>query len=118
MKGVKTMYLYVELWKPREAWIALSIQERSSYMSQLGPAIGELTKAGVELIGWSLNDSETPYGADYRYIAVWRMPNRDAVKQFEQVVEQSGWHRYFEQVNARGELVSPDPVIANMIRLE
>ena len=112
------MYLYVELWKPREAWMALSIQERSSYMSQLGPAMGDLMKAGVELIGWSLNDSETPYGADYRYIAVWKMPSQDAVRQFEQVVEQTGWHRYFEQVNARGKLVSPDPVIANMIKLE
>jgi hypothetical protein len=112
------MYLYVELWKPREAWMALPIQERSSYMSQLGPALGELTKAGVELIGWSLNDSETPYGADYRYLAVWRMPNQETVKQFEKVVEQSGWHRYFEQVNARGELVSPDLVIANMIGLK
>jgi haloalkane dehalogenase len=112
----KTMYLYVELWKPREAWKALPVQERSNYMSQLGPAIGELTKIGVELIGWSLNDSETSHRADYHYIAVWKMPSQDAVRQFEHVVEQSGWYRYFEQVNARGELVAPDPVIANMIK--
>ncbi len=83
------MHLYVELWKPREAWMALSTQERSSYLRQLGPAIGELLKAGVELIGQSLNDSETPHRADYRYIAVWKMSNEDAVKQFEQVVEQN-----------------------------
>ncbi len=112
------MHLYVELWKPRETCMALSVQERSNYMNQLGSAIGELAKSGVELIGWSFNDSETPFRADYRYVAVWKIPSQAAVKQFEQVVEQSGWHRYFEQVNARGELVSPGPVIADMISSE
>lgn len=111
------MYLYVELWKVKPQWLALSQQERGEYMSKLGPAIEGLAKAGVEIVGWGLNDSETPYRGDYAYLAVWKMPNKELVHQFEETVEQAGWHEYFEQINLRGELLTPEAVIGDMINL-
>ena len=111
------MYLYIELWKARPAWMELSQEARGEYMSQLGPAIEDLAKAGVEIVGWGLNDAETPYRGDYSYLAVWKMPDKGLVRQFEETVEQAGWHKYFEQINVRGELLSPEAVIGSMIKL-
>ncbi|MGQ9721554.1 MAG: DUF6616 family protein [Candidatus Jordarchaeum sp.] len=71
-------YIYVELWKAKPAWLALSKKEREEYMSQLEPAIEEMAKAGIEIIGWALNDSDTPHRCDYSYIAFWKMPNKGA----------------------------------------
>ena len=36
------MYLYVELWKAKPEWLALSQQERGEYMANVGPAIDYL----------------------------------------------------------------------------
>jgi hypothetical protein len=111
------MYLYIELWKVKPEWLGLSEKERGDYMSQLGPAIEGLAKAGVEVVGWGLSDAETPYRGDYRYLAVWKMPNKDLVQQFEETVEQAGWQKYFEQINIRGELLTPEAAIGDMINL-
>lgn len=111
------MYLYVELWKAKPTWMALPQQQRGEYMAQLGPAIAGVLGAGVELVGWAVANDDTPYPADFRYIAVWKMPNEGHVRQFEKTVEGAGWYNYFEQVNARGELTPPDPVIGDMINL-
>ena len=111
------MYLYIELWKAKQEWLDLSQKERGDYMSQLGPTIEGLAKAGVEIVGWGVNDAETPYRGDYRYLAVWKMPNKDLVQQFEETVEQAGWHKYFEQINVRGELLTPETVIGDLINL-
>jgi hypothetical protein len=111
------MYLYIELWNARPAWLALSQQERGAYMAQLAPAIGQLLSVGIEIVGWSLNDADTPYHSDYQYLAVWKIPDHSAVQLLETVVEQAGWHHYFEQVNARGLLQTPEPIIGHMIHL-
>ncbi len=39
------------------------------------------------------------------------------VRMLEQILEEAGWHDYFEQVNARGELVDPPVALADMVRL-
>lgn len=111
------MHLYVELWKEKPEWLALSQQERQDYMANIGPAIEDLAKAGVEVVGWGLNDSETPHRGDYRYLAVWKMPDKALVERFERAVEQAGWHNYFEQINCRGELTTPETVIGDMLGL-
>ncbi len=111
------MYLYIELWNAKPEWLEFSEKERGDYMSQLGPAIEGLAKAGVEIVGWGVNDAETPYRGKYRYLAIWKMPNKDLVQQFEETVEQAGWHKYFEQINVRGGLLTPEAVIGNMIEL-
>jgi hypothetical protein len=110
------MYLYIELWKAKPEWLALSQKERGEYMAQVGPAIEDLTKAGVEIVGWGLNDAETPYRGDYSYLAVWKMPDKELVEQFEKTVEQAGWHKYFKQINARGNLLTPEAAIGKMIK--
>ncbi len=45
------------------------------------------------------------------------MPDKGLVQQFEETVEQAGWYKYFDQINARGELGTPESVIGDMVNL-
>ncbi len=108
------MYLYLELWKPRDAWRSLSAADRQQFVDGIGPAIASLTEAGIELIGFAFNDAETAHRADYAYLAAWRMPSKDLALELENAVTDYGFHTYFEQVNARGEIASPDLVLKDM----
>jgi hypothetical protein len=109
------MYLFVECWKARPEWLALDRAARGAYMTQLGEGIGELMKVGAEIVSWSINDADTAMRSQFDYFAVWKFPTMELMKGFEQIVEQSGWYLYFEQVNLRGEEGSPDVIIADMI---
>ena len=111
------MYLYIELWRAKPEWIALTQKEREGYMAQVGLAIQELSKAGVEIVGWAINDEDTSRRGEYSYASAWRMPDKNIVKQFEEAVERSGWYGFFEQINAGGELISPETAIGHMIKL-
>ncbi len=111
------MHLYVELWKARPEWLALSVEERQQYFDKIGAEIQKLTEAGVEIVGFAINDEETPHRGDYRYLAVWKMPSLEQVEMLERSVEQAGWHEYFEQVNARGELIPPPQALEDMASL-
>jgi hypothetical protein len=108
------VYLYVELWKPRAAWRALGAAERRQFVDGIGPSVGQLTEAGVELLGFAINDDDTEYRADYPWIAVWRMPTKALAVTLEKAVIDYGFHTYFEQVNARGTIVPPEAVLAAM----
>jgi hypothetical protein len=110
------MFLYVELWKARTSWSALSPDERTAYVNGLGPAIERLLQDGVELVGFALNDRDTPHRAPYQYIAVWKMPDARQVTALETAVENAGFHDYFEQVNARGNLITAEEALFHMVR--
>lgn len=111
------MYLYVELWNARPEWLALSGEEKQAYLKQVGTGIQTLTDAGVELVGFALNEEETPYRAAYRYLAAWKMPGKEQIILLENILEQARWHDYFDQVNARGELLAPEAALADMASL-
>ena len=111
------MYMFVEQWKARPEWLVLSQQEREKYVSKVGQAIEDLLKAGIEIVGFALNDQDTPHRSDYRYFSEWKLPDKKLLQQFEQAIEQSGWYQYFEQTNARGEFIQPDAALGDMINL-
>lgn len=108
------MHLYIELWNPTKAWRELSAQEKQAYLQQVGPGIQTMTESGVHLIGFALNDEDTPHRTAYRYLAAWTMPGAEQVALLENILEEAGWHDYFEQVNARGEIMAPEAALADM----
>jgi hypothetical protein len=111
------MYLFVECWKARPEWLELNTEERGNYMAELGKGIEALLKAGVEIVSWSMNDPDTSNRASFDYFAVWKFPTKELADEFEKIVQQSGWYNYFEQVNLKGELSSPDHIIGQIIGL-
>jgi hypothetical protein len=115
--GLK-MYLYVELWKARPEWYALAKEERTEYMAQVGPSLQQLVDEGIELLGFGLNETETPHRADYKYVAIWRIPEKKLVIRLESVVNEAGWHDYFDQANVRGWVISSDAALNDMVNME
>lgn len=106
------MYLYVELWKARPAWLDLSREERKSWLDKVLGGLQEQLQSGVEVIGFALNDEDTPNSAGYDIFAAWKMPSKEIAQQFENFVENAGWHNYFEQVNARGKMLEMEPFVS------
>jgi hypothetical protein len=102
------MHLYVELWKFRPAWLELSKEERKSWFEKLLGSLEAQLEAGVEPLGLARNDEDTPLSAGFDFVAVWKMPNQEIARQFENFVEAAGWHNYFEQVNVRGPMMGID----------
>lgn len=109
------MYLFVECWKARKEWFELTSDEQAAYMAELGKGIGELMKVGVEIVSWTFNDPSTSKRAPYDYVAVWKFPTKEFAAQFEQIVEGSGWYNYFDQINLKGEVSTPEACIGQMI---
>jgi len=110
------MHLYLELWKAKPAWRALAPAQREAFVAGLGPAIEKLLADGIELVGFARTDADTSHRAGYDYVAAWRMPTRELAVSFERTVDGSGFHDYFEQVNARGEIEPAADVLARMAR--
>ena len=110
------MYLYVELWKARPAWLELAQGERKAWMDKLLAGLQQQLQSGVEVVGFASNDGETPYPSGYDFFAAWRMPNKEAAERFEGFVERAGWHEYFEQVNARGPSLETEQFVSAHVR--
>lgn len=111
------MYLFVETWQPNQAWLDLSKEERTNYVTAVGGAIQQLLDAGVEIVGWGLNDNDTDKHNGYDYFAIWKFPDKEIIKQFEAMVTAAGWYTYFDQVNCSGVLSAPPEVLGHSINL-
>lgn len=109
------MYLYVELWKFRPAWLELPTDDRKIWMDKLLAGLQQQLESGVEVVGLITNDSDTPHSSGYDFMAVWKMPDKDTAVRFEKFVEESGLHVYYEQVNTRGEVMDMDSVVAALL---
>ena len=46
------------------------------------------------------------------------MPSKEIAQQFEGFVEEAGWHNYFEQVNARGQMMEMDVFLSSHFGME
>lgn len=111
------MKLFLELWKPKKAWLSLTVEERRDYIESINPSIRKLMGEGIELVGIGTIDGDTDQRADYEYWAVWKIPSDELVRTFEDQVRDDGFYDYFEQINARGEPRPPEEVFGELIAI-
>ena len=124
------MYLYIELWKAKDAWLKLSMAERKARIEQIGREAAANPLPGVVPFSFRqvgdtfvLDPSTTqPVVIDqaaarptgFRYAAAWMIPTRELIVEFEKRVEKLGWwFECFEQKNAWGEM-DADATVADM----
>jgi hypothetical protein len=97
------MYLHIERWTARSAWLALPLRDRIDYLDQMGPEIQRLREAGVRLVGMVLKDTSTSDEGLY-YHAAWSMPEGPPqVQRLRAVLDAFNWHRYFRPATDRSE---------------
>ncbi len=125
------MYLYVELWSPKVAWLRLPAERRQAMVDQLlaeareNPVTGVIP-VSVKTAGQAVlfdGVKETPAIIDetvarptgFRYVAAWMVPTLELIHFFEQRVENLGWwFEYFDQLNAWGKMKAED-VLGEMV---
>lgn len=107
--------IFVELYKHNDKWADTTPEFRAGYIAELLKVVGPDGSAadlGIEIITYSFNDSATPHRADYDFVCVYRVKSEEQLRQLTDMIEESGWYEYFDQVNASGAIGDPEPVLA------
>jgi ketosteroid isomerase-like protein len=125
------MYLYIELWKAKEAWLILSDEQRQKKLEQLLLLAQQQPITGVIPFSfrpagdnWLFDgvverpviiDTGVARPSGFHYAAAWMVPTRELITRFEDRVEGLGWwFEYFEQENAWG-LMDRDRTVGDMV---
>lgn len=92
----------VEFYTPKPAWAALDAAGRADFFETIGAGMGALSELGVEPVTLSEIASDVIHAPAQQFLAVWRCPDRASVDALVDGIAASGWHDYFETVNAVG----------------
>lgn len=109
-------YVLTEIWNAKPAWLDLAPEDRVRFFGEkIGPLLTGLVAEGAEILACAINDNTGSERMDYRYMAVWRVPDRAFSDRLEASARAAGFLDYFEQVNFSGTAIPPDVLNADMI---
>ena len=91
-----------ELYSPKQNWLALEPQERMAFFEEVGRGMAALTALNVEPLALGEVDAQLAHAPSQRFFALWKCPDRAALEALVAGIAASGWHEYFETVNAAG----------------
>ena len=111
------MYLYVEMWNAKPAWLGLPQKDREDFMAKVDDFLGTIIGPDREVYGTCVNDGDTMPRADYAYLVVWRLKDKKAVKAIADGTASVGFYDYFDQVNIGGDLISSDALVDALMSL-
>ena len=111
------MYLYVEMWNAKSAWLGLPQKDREAFMQKVDEFLGTIMGDDREVYGCCVNDGDTMPRADYAYLVVWKLKDKSAVKAIADGTAAVGFYEYFDQVNIGGEQKTPDELVAALMTL-
>ena len=111
-------YILTEIWNAKPAWMALSKEEREAFFDQkVGPFLMKMLGEGAQILGTAVNNNDGSERMEYRYMAVWSLPDKDFSDRLEGGAKELGFLDYFEQVNFSGNLIPPPSLNQDMIDL-
>ena len=111
------MYLYVEMWNAKPAWLGLAQPAREAFMKKVDDFLGTIIGQDRQVYGCCVNDGDTAPRAGYTYLVVWKLKDKAAVKAIADGTAAVGFYDYFSQVNIGGEQVGPDELVAALLSL-
>ncbi|WP_457581295.1 DUF6616 family protein [Ensifer canadensis] len=91
-----------ELYTPKQAWLSLDAAARHRFFEAVGHGMAELSGLGVEPIAFGEVDAGKLHAASQSYFAIWRFPDEVTLDALVSGIAASGWHDYFETINAAG----------------
>jgi hypothetical protein len=111
-------YILTEIWRARPRWLALPAEDRQRFFGEkVGPFMMSQLEEGAEILAVAINDNDGDESMDYRYMAVWKFPDKAASDRLEAGAKAMGFLDYFEQVNFSGTAIAPDVLNGDMIGL-
>lgn len=64
--------------------------------------MGALSALGVDAVARGETDAATLNPPSQRFFAIWRAPDAGAMNALVSGIAASGWHDYFDRINATG----------------
>ncbi|MEN3930312.1 DUF6616 family protein [Microvirga sp. W0021] len=95
-------YYLSELYSPKPAWLALSAQQRQQFFATIGAGMQQLADFGIEPIAFGEVASNKLHPAPQQFYAFWKFPNEEAADSLLAGIAATGWHDYFDTINAAG----------------
>lgn len=92
-----------ELYTPKQAWLDLADDRRRQFFAGIGAAMPALSALGVEALTLGKVDPSKLHSSKHSFFAVWRCPDDAALDALVSGIARSGWHDYFDTINAGGE---------------
>ena len=92
----------LELYTPKPAWRDLDPDARAAFFDKVGAGLGPLTELGIEVVALGECEPEILHAGDHAFFGVWRAPDEVALQTLADGIAASGWHDYFQTVNAGG----------------
>jgi hypothetical protein len=96
-------YYLTELYTAKPAWRALSSEQRQEFFVSVGAGMPALMALGIEPVTMGKVDGSKLHAAEQTFFAVWRCPNDAALETLVGGIAETGWHDYFDTLNAGGE---------------
>ncbi|MGE4373754.1 MAG: DUF6616 family protein [Xanthobacter sp.] len=95
-------HMLIELYTPRAAWLALDEAARQAFFARIAVGMEELLGRGIRPMAFGAVDGALAHGAPQRFFAIWQAPDAEGLKTLVEGITLSGWHDYFETLNAGG----------------
>lgn len=106
-----------EIYSPKPAWLALDQTSRQQFFEAIGAGMGALSALGVEAIALGETDTATLHAPSQKFFAIWRAPDAAAMGALVSGIAASGWHDYFQTINATGPGVDLNGHLAQLAAL-
>ena len=92
----------LELYTPKPAWRDLDPNTRAAFFDKIGAGLVPLAERGIEVVALGECDPGILHAGSHAFFGVWRAPDETALQTLADGIAASGWHDYFETVNAGG----------------
>lgn len=96
-------YYLAELYNPKAAWIALPKEEKQAFFATISAGMGSLSEFGIEPLAFGQTDPSQLHPAQQQFFAIWKFSDKAAVTALLEAIAATGWHDYFDTINAAGE---------------
>lgn len=110
-------HMLVELYVPKPAWLSLNPSERQAFFARVGEGMSAMTALGIEPIAFGDVDPDLAHGTERRFFAVWRAPDQTALAALVESIAASGWHDFFDTINAAGPVIGIAEHLSQLARL-
>src|SRR5690606_19614492 len=106
-----------ELYSPKPAWLALDQNGRRQFFETIGAGMGALPALGVEANALGQADAAPLQPPCAQFVPNRRAPDAAAIAALVSGIAASGWHDYFDTINAAGPGVDLNGHLAQLAAL-
>lgn len=96
------MQYLIELYSPTAKWQALTQAERSSFLSSIANGMQALAEYKMQVISMGKIDSTVSNTSEHSFFAIWSFDGQPARDALIAAISSTGWHDYFQTINAAG----------------